>query len=122
MGIQFIANSVKIIASIFAGSVLTSCSTPDSNPVVSDLEGKPILSLSVVEKEPLTQAQRDRIYPLIRSRKGSSYSQSRLEQDIRDLYHSGYVEDVAFFAETENGAIRILAEIEVHPVLESRSR
>lgn len=86
---------------------------------MSKLEGKPISSLSVIEREPLTQAQRGRIYPLIRSRKGTIYSQDRIDQDIRDLYSSGYLEDIVFFAEPENGKVKVRAEIEARPVLES---
>lgn len=48
---------------------------------------------------------------------GKEYSQTVLDEDIKTLYASGLVDDVQFFAEDQDGGVKVIAEVVTRPLI-----
>lgn len=58
-----------------------------------------------------------RLRKLMKSQPGTPYSEARLDNDIRTLYESGLIDDMAFSAKPDGDAVRVIATVETSPDL-----
>ena len=84
--------------------------TGAGNALAQNFEGKKVVSVGVryVGARTVDEA---RIRGNMSTRAGTTYSASRLDDDVRSLYSSGLVDDVRFFAENVRGGVRVIAEV-----------
>lgn len=79
-----------------------------------DFEGKRVTAVEVRYKGARTVDQ-----GVIRNRmsvkEGTVYRAEALDNDIRSLYESGYVDDVRFLAESSGGGVKVIAEVTTRP-------
>lgn len=97
---------------------LPSCAVQDAG---EEFEGRLISTLTIIY-----QGDRPRhekwIQSRIKSKAGSRYSRKMIDADIRDLYDSGYIEDICFIAEADGLKVRITAEILARPLMSLRTQ
>ena len=96
---------------------LSSCAVQDSG---EQFEGRLISTLKIIYKgdRPLDE---DGIQSIIGSKAGSRYSRGSIDADIRNLYESGYIDDISFFAEADGLKVKITAEISMRPAMGLRT-
>jgi outer membrane protein assembly factor BamA len=97
------------ILSLF--SFLMSCVGGNHSGPLTEFEGKPISSFTIVKNEKLDPTLEKRILANIHSRKGAIHTQDRINQDIKDLYNSGLIDDIEFFAKHTGNSVRVTAEV-----------
>ena len=97
-----------------AFSAVPSCSTT-VNPVT--FEHMPITEVTFRYLGKNT-VKEERLRTLIQTRTGNNYAQDTVDSDIRALYSSGLVDDVAFYAEPDTSGVQISIEITTRPLIE----
>jgi outer membrane protein insertion porin family len=75
-----------------------------------DFEGKNISEVAIVFKGPKT-VDEARLRNLMSSKSGTPYRAESLDNDIKSLYASGFVDDVRFLAEPSGGSVKLIAEV-----------
>jgi len=83
-------------------------------PLSPDFEGKPISSLSIHYQGKPT-VEETRLREFFTSKAGTPYSNEHLDQDIKALYESGYIDDFRIRAEADGDAVRLIAEVQTRP-------
>lgn len=73
-------------------------------------EGREISSFIILNVGSKIIAEK-RLRSFTNSREGSLYSAARIDDDIRNLYESGLVDDVRFLTEPDGDKVRLVAEI-----------
>lgn len=88
-----------------------SCSKREQAP---QFEGKRIETLIIRHSTP-KYAQDSRILALIRSRPGETYSAEKIDDDIRRVWESGWVDDITFSVEPEGERLHLIATVSTRP-------
>lgn len=97
------------IAVIALGAV--SCATTQ----VADLEGRTISEVEV-QFSGSNGVTEKRVRNLMRSRSGSKYSSTLVDDDIRALYESGLVSDVKLTVKPDGELVKVTAEVDPRPL------
>jgi outer membrane protein insertion porin family len=80
-------------------------------------QGAPIIrSIDVQYSGPAT-VSKERILAQIRTAVGQPYSDSTVEEDIRNLYKTGTVENVRIFAQPESDGVKVIVAVKTRPVI-----
>jgi outer membrane protein insertion porin family len=80
-------------------------------------QGAPIIrSIDVQYSGPAT-VSKERILAQIRTGVGQPYSDSTVEDDIRNLYKTGTIENVRIFAQPEGDGVKVIVAVQTRPVI-----
>jgi outer membrane protein insertion porin family len=80
-------------------------------------QGAPIIrSIDVQYSGPAT-VSKERILAQIRTAVGQPYSDSTVEDDIRNLYKTGTIENVRIFAQPEADGVKVIVAVQTRPVI-----
>jgi len=80
-------------------------------------QGAPIIrSIDVQYSGPAT-VSRERILAQIRTSVGQPYSDSTVEDDIRNLYKTGTIQNVRIFAQPEADGVKVIVAVQTRPVI-----
>lgn len=79
-----------------------------------DIEGKRISEVQIRYVGDTT-VDEARLRGLIGTQVGGSYSSERADTDIKDLYQSGYIDDVRVLAEPTDDGMRVIYEVTTRP-------
>ncbi|HST30400.1 MAG TPA: outer membrane protein assembly factor BamA [Chthoniobacterales bacterium] len=80
-------------------------------------QGAPIIrSIDVQYSGPAT-VSRERILAQIRTAVGQPYSDSTVEDDIRNLYKTGTIQNVRIFAQPEGDGVKVIVAVQTRPVI-----
>ena len=90
---------------------MSSCA---NHEIASAPSQQTITSLSIRYATPKYVEGR-RLSALISSQAGTTYSEEKLDADIRKLYESGFVDDVRFSLKKEQNALHLIATIYTRP-------
>ena len=86
---------------------LASCEKPDQVPA---FEGKTISKLSIRHTTP-KYVQDTRLANMMSSKVGDPYRAEKIDDNIRILWESGFVDDVRFLAEPDGEKVHLIAEV-----------
>src|SRR5579864_1186114 len=75
-----------------------------------------VRSIDVQYSGPATLAK-DRILAQMRTAVGQPYSDAVVEEDIRNLYKTGSVQNVRIFAQPEASGVRVIVAVQTRPVV-----
>ena len=92
------------------------CVLPFGVALAQDFEGKTISEVAIRYRGPKTVSEA-RIRNFMTTRAGQKYSSEKLDEDIRNLYESGLVDDVRFLAEPAGAKVKLIAEVTTRPAL-----
>ena len=76
-----------------------------------------IRAIDVQYSGPATVAK-DRILAQMRTAVGQPYSDSTVEDDIRNLYKTGIVQNVRIFAQPEGDGVKVIVAVQTRPVIQ----
>jgi outer membrane protein insertion porin family len=80
-------------------------------------QGAPIIrSIEVQYSGPAT-VSKERILAQIRTAVGQPYSDSTVEDDIRNLYKTGTIQNVRIFAQPEGDGVKVIVAVQTRPVI-----
>jgi outer membrane protein insertion porin family len=80
-------------------------------------QGAPIIrSIDVQYSGPAT-VSKERILAQIRTAVGQPYSDSTVEDDIRNLYKTGTIQNVRIFAQPEGDGVKVIVAVQTRPVI-----
>jgi len=80
-------------------------------------QGAPIIqSIEVQYSGPATVSQ-ERILAQMRTAVGQPYSDSTVEDDIRNLYKTGTIQNVRIFAQPEGDGVKVIVAVQTRPVI-----
>ena len=80
-------------------------------------QGAPMVrSIDVQYSGPAT-VSRERILAQIRTGVGQPYSDSTVEEDIRNLYKTGTIQNVRIFAQPEADGVKVIVAVQTRPVI-----
>ena len=80
-------------------------------------QGAPIVrSIDVQYSGPAT-VSKERILAQIRTAVGQPYSDSTVEDDIRNLYKTGTIQNVRIFAQPEGDGVKVIVAVQTRPVI-----
>ena len=112
----FLLSSAKSFLSRF--SLMTSVILTFSSgiSIAQDFEGKKISEVSIryVGKKTVDEA---RLRNLMSTKAGSIYRSENLDNDIKTLYESGFVDNVKFLADSAGDNVQVIAEIQTRPAI-----
>lgn len=81
-----------------------------------DFEGKNITEVTVRYRGAKT-IDEARIRNLMSTKAGTQYRAERLDNDIKTLFNSGFIDDVRFLAEPVGAGVRIIADVLTRPAI-----
>jgi outer membrane protein insertion porin family len=81
-----------------------------------DFEGKTITEVEIRYRGAKTVSEA-RLRNFMGTKAGGKYSNEQLDEDIRNLYESGLVDDVIWLAEPKGGQVKLIAEVTTRPAL-----
>ena len=81
-----------------------------------DFEGKKITEVAIRYRDAKT-VDEARIRNLMSTKAGSQYRAESLDNDIKTLFESGFVDDVRFLAEPVGADVRVIADILTRPAI-----
>src|SRR4029077_8424456 len=80
-------------------------------------QGAPtVRSIEVQYSGPAT-VSKERILAQMRTAVGQPYSDSTVEEDIRNLYKTGTVQNVRIFAQPEGDGVKVIVAVQTRPVI-----
>src|SRR6202045_3183466 len=87
-------------------------------PAVVDGQQEPptIRSIDVQYSGPAT-VSKERILAQMRTAVGQQYSDSTVEEDIRNLYKTGTIQNVRIFAQPEGDGVKVIVAVQTRPVI-----
>ena len=80
-------------------------------------QGAPIIRDIDVQYSGPSTVGKDRILAQMRTAVGQPYSDSTVEEDIRNLYKTGQVQNVRIFAQPEGDGVKVIVAIQTRPVI-----
>jgi Outer membrane protein/protective antigen OMA87 len=100
---------IRLLSAAFLFAVVSCAPSPQ-------FEGKEISSLEM-RFEGKRTVDEARLRKMMKSQPGTFYSAARLDDDIGTLYLSGLIDDMKFNAKPDGDAVRLIATVEMRPVL-----
>lgn len=82
----------------------------------NQFEGKKVTEVQIRYRGPKT-VNEARLRNHMSVAPGKKYSQAVLDEDIRTLYSSGLVDDIQFYAEDQEGGVKVIAEVVTRPLI-----
>lgn len=96
-------------------SLATFLSLPGASSVLAE-EGTIIRSIDVQYTGPATLAK-ERILAQMRTKVGQPYSDPVVEEDIRNLYKTGAIQNVRIYGEPEGDGVKVIVVVQTRPVV-----
>jgi outer membrane protein insertion porin family len=87
-----------------------------ANSAYSQQEAPVVRSIDVQYTGPATLAK-ERILAQMRTAVGQPYSDSVVEEDIRNLYKTGAIQNVRIFAQPEASGVKVTVAVQTRPVV-----
>ncbi|MEJ7703243.1 MAG: POTRA domain-containing protein [Geodermatophilaceae bacterium] len=87
-----------------------------SSPVAHAQTGVKITSIEVQYTGPQT-ISRERILAQMRMAVGKEYSESIAEQDIRNLYSTGQIQNVRIFGQPDGNGVKVIVAVEIRALV-----
>jgi outer membrane protein insertion porin family len=108
-GIDRLFHRVSLIALLFVSSF-------SSHLMAQDFEGKNITEVSIRYRGAKT-VDEALIRNLMATKAGTKYQAEQLDNDIKTLFNSGYIDDVRFLAEPAGNGVRVIADVLSRPTI-----
>jgi outer membrane protein insertion porin family len=80
-------------------------------------QGAPIIRSIDVQYSGPSTVSKERILAQMRTAIGQPYSDSTVEEDIRNLYKTGTVQNVRIFAQPEGDGVKVIVAVQTRPVI-----
>ncbi len=80
-------------------------------------QGAPIIHDIEVQYSGPSTVSKERILAQMRTAIGQPYSDSTVEEDIRNLYKTGTVQNVRIFAQPEGDGVKVIVAVQTRPVI-----
>jgi outer membrane protein insertion porin family len=80
-------------------------------------QGAPIIRAIDVQYSGPATVSRERILAQMRTAVGQPYSDSTVEDDIRNLYKTGTIQNVRIFAQPEGEGVKVIVAVQTRPVI-----
>lgn len=80
-------------------------------------QGAPIIRDIDVQYSGPSTVSKERILAQMRTAVGQPYSDSTVEEDIRNLYKTGVVQNVRIFAQPEGDGVKVIVAVQTRPVI-----
>ena len=81
-------------------------------------QGAPIIRDIEVQYSGPSSVSKERILAQMRTAVGQPYSDSTVEDDIRNLYKTGIVQNVRIFAQPEGDGVKVIVAVQTRPVIQ----
>src|SRR5947209_14625907 len=80
-------------------------------------QGAPIIRDIEVQYSGPSTVSKERILAQMRTAVGQQYSDSTVEEDIRNLYKTGVIQNVRIFAQPEGDGVKVIVAVQTRPVI-----
>src|SRR5205823_3044087 len=80
-------------------------------------QGPPIIRSIEVQYSGPSTVSKERILAQMRTAVGQQYSDSTVEEDIRNLYKTGTIQNVRIFAQPEGDGVKVIVAVQTRPVI-----
>jgi outer membrane protein insertion porin family len=100
------------LAMVFAVSAIWFCAASAAHGQAAPI----VRSIEVQYSGPAT-VSKERILAQIRTAVGQPYSDSIVEDDIRNLYKTGTIQNVRIFAQPESEGVKVIVAVQTRPVI-----
>jgi len=80
-------------------------------------QGAPIVRSIDVQYSGPSTVSKERILAQMRTAVGQQYSDSTVEEDIRNLYKTGTIQNVRIFAQPEGDGVKVIVAVQTRPVI-----
>ena len=79
--------------------------------------GPPVIRSIDVEYTGPAAISKERILAQMRTKVGQLYSNEIVQEDIKALYHTGYVRNVRIFAQPQGDGVKVIVAVQTNAVL-----
>src|SRR3954464_3555181 len=114
---SFSGRSLRLSLAVLVASILALFGSVSSHAQQQAQQGPPIIKSIDVDYTGPATVSKERIIAQLRTAVGQPYSDSVVEQDIRQLYSTGSIRNVRIFAQPEGNGVRVIVAVQTRSVV-----